>query len=460
MLNVQLSSHRDFLPADAAQQKLFVMLKLRPLKQAATTQPSTAFAFVIDTSGSMREVVSGDSQPTGEQVTVDGQNYVVTVGGKTKIDIVIESLLALVRSGCLEENDRVAIVQFDDNASILVDLTSATQADKLEDAIRQLDTYSGGTQLGLGMNQTLNVFSSTAMASRRALIFTDGETFDEDRCLEVVKEFSANNIPITALGIGEYREDLLIDLSDKSGGRLFHIDPRKQDGTAVSVEDLPATIIEEFSRAQKDVVTNLALTTRTVKGVELTRVLRAYPDQAEFSSEGDRYLIGNAAANDETIFILEFTVDGRPPSRARIAQIGLTYDVPGQQHRGELPPQNLVVQFIPDQGSAVQVDREIMDYMQQCNISSIVGEATRISNSDPEKAQELLDRAHRMTVRIGNKDLVESLNSAKDELRKTRKLSSDTRKTVKMGSKGKTVKMGGSINDEISEEEIRNATGT
>ncbi|MFZ4558488.1 MAG: VWA domain-containing protein, partial [Pseudanabaena sp.] len=51
------------------------------------------------------------------------------------------------------------------------------------------------------------------------------------------------------------------------------------------------------------------------------------------------------------------------------------------------------------------------------------------------------------------------LSSAQDELRKTRNISSGTRKTIKMGSKGKTVKMAGGFDEDplISEEEIQRA---
>ena len=48
MLNVSIAPHREFLPADTSEQKLFVMLKLRPTKEVANTPPSTAFTFVID----------------------------------------------------------------------------------------------------------------------------------------------------------------------------------------------------------------------------------------------------------------------------------------------------------------------------------------------------------------------------------------------------------------------------
>ncbi|BDA65956.1 von Willebrand factor, type A [Calothrix sp. PCC 7716] len=461
VLNVAITPHREFMPADAAGQKLFLMLKLRPKRDVAKTRPSTAFTFVIDTSGSMYEVVAGDTTPTGVTFIQDGQQYNQVTGGKTKIDIVIESLLALVRSGKLGASDRVAIVQFDDTASQIIGLTPATQASQLEDAISQLRNFSGGTRMGLGLSRALDMLGDQDMSVRRTLLFTDGQTFDEDICRDIASDFAAKNIPITALGVGEdFKEDLLTHLSDSTGGSLLYVVAGNAIGTQVSILDLPGKIIEEYSQAQQEVITNLALTVKTVKGVELTRIVRAYPTQAEFPLTQDPYSIGNAAAGDETIFILEFSMENRPASRVRIAQLGLTYDIPGQNRRGELPPQNLVIQFVTGQGGAAQVDQEVMDYVQQCNISNLVNQATKIADRDPQKAEELLETARRMTVRIGNKAMEESLNDAQQELRKTRQISPGTRKTVKMGAKGKTVKMGSDIEDQLSEEEMRKLTGT
>ncbi len=460
MLNVQIAPHREFLPADSSEQKLFVMLKLRPKKEVANTRPPTTFVFLIDTSGSMREVVVGEVVPTGNTFTVDGQEYMGVTGGETKIDIVIESLNRLIHSGKLSASDRIAIVKFDDSASTLIQLTPATQTSQLESAIEQLRDFSGGTRMGLGLRGALSLLSGQSMTIRRTLLFTDGQTFDEDVCRAIASEFASNNTPITALGVGEFNENLLTYLSDTTGGIPLHIVAEENPGgAAVSISKLPDTIIQEFTQAQQEVITNLALTVKTVKGVKLTRIVRAYPSQAEFSLTQDPYPIGNAVGNDETVFILEFSMESRAASRVRIAQLGLTYDVPGQNRRGELPPANLLVQFVAGQVAA-QVDQEVMGYVQQCNISQLVGDATRIAESNPQKAQELLETARRMTVRIGNDAMTQSLNQAQDELRKTRRLSDGTRKTVKMGSKGKTVKMGGDINDELSEEQIRNLSGT
>lgn len=460
MLNVAIAPHREFLPADAPEQKLFLMLKLRPTKEVASTRPSTTFAFVIDTSGSMYEAVIGEPQPTGRTFQVDGQQYMEVTGAESKIDIVIQSLLNLIHSGKLNQSDRVSIVQFDDQASTIIGLTPATEVSRLEDAIAKLRNFSGGTRMGLGMRQALDMLSSQNMTCRRTLLFTDGQTFDDEQCRDLAKQFATNNIPITALGVGEYNEELLISLGDATGGRLLHVVPDRAIGTQVSIADLPKAIAEEFTQAQQEVITNLAMTVKTVKGVKLTRIVRAYPSQAEFPLTQEPFPIGNASGNDETVFILEFTIERRAASRVRIAQLGLTYDVPGQNRRGELPPQNLVVQFVAGSDFAAQVDQEVMGYVQQCNIAQLVNQATRVAEQNPQRAEELLETARRMTQRIGNQAMTVSLTQAQDELRKTRQISSGTRKTIKMGSKGKTVRMGSDVNDELSEEKIRQVSGT
>jgi len=458
MLNVTIAPHREFLPADSPEQKLFVMLKLRPTKEAAQTRPSTAFAFIIDTSSSMDEVVVGETTPTGRTYEADGQAWREVTGGKTKRDIAIASLSNLLDSDKLTERDRLALIQFDDKASTIIGLTAATAVQKT--AIEQLREFSGGTRMGLGMLQALTMLSDENMTCRRALLFTDGQTFDEDQCRELAREFASKNIPITALGVGDFNEDLLNDLSDATGGRPLHVVTEKARGAAIAITDLPDQILAEFLQAQQEAIANLSLTVKTVKGVKLTRVMRAYPGQAEFPLDREPYPIGNAAANDDTVFILEFTIAPRAASRVRIAQLGLTYDIPGKNQRGELPPSNLVVQFMAGENLTSKVDREVMGYMQQCNIVQMINNATRMAEQNPQRAAELIETAQRITKQIGNDAIASSLTVAKDELRRTRKISAETRKTIKMGSKGKTVKMESDINNELEEEEIRKASGT
>ena len=459
MENVHISvvPHREFLPADKSGQKFFLMLKLRPTQEVAVSRPSTNFAFIIDTSGSMFEIVSGNAEKTGRTFQTDGYLYDEVTGGKSKIDIVVESLQALVRSGKLSADDRISIIQFDDKASTLVHLTPGTHVAELEKAIDRLKDFSGGTRMGLGMKEALQMLANQGMSSRQVLVFTDGQTFDEDKCVELCQEFARHNIPITALGVGDYEHELLINLSDTTGGRVLHVEPEANQGTSISINDLPNEIIADFKNAQSSQINNIALTAKTVKDIELTRVMRAYPELAEFSMIDDVYPIGNARANEETVFILEFTAERRPASRVRIAQIGLTYDVPGKNRRGELPPQNVVIQFVEGQMGAA-VNQEVSNYLQQCNIAGLVKKATQLADVDPAKTQKLLETARNMTVKLGNSKMTRVLDNVQQELNATGTISLDSRKTVVVGSKGKTVAWGGNPNDD--DDQFRQVSGT
>lgn len=389
MLNVSITPHREFFPADTPDQRLFSQLKVRPQAEASQSLPATTFAFLIDTSGSMYEIVEGNPQSTGVTYNLDGKEYEQVTGGITKLDVVIQSLKKLLHSGRLTERDRIALIRFDDQSSTLIGLTPATQISQIESAINRLKDFSGGTCLGRGMDQVISVLGNQEMTSRRALIFTDGQTIGEDDCRNLAIQFAQMNIPITALGIGDdYNEDLLVDLSDKTGGTLGHVVPGASSANQISINDFPNFIIATYQQAQNDVINNIKLDIRTVKGVKLIRITRVYPNQADYPLTQSPYPIGNASAGDDTIYILEFVIDSRSSSRSRIAQIGLTYDVPGLNRRGEKPPLDVVAQFIAGQQGAAQTNQEVMGYVQQRNISQLVGDAAKIADKDPDAAEQ------------------------------------------------------------------------
>jgi len=446
MLNLTLTPHREYLSANTPLQKLFLMLKVQPDRDLASATPDTTVVVVVDTSGSMRDTVHDSQRGTA----------------LSKLDIVIQTLTEMITTEVLGARDRIALVQFDDQATLLLSPTPASQQTSVIAAIESLRAYSGGTYMAKGLHQALTTLQNNRSNTNscRLLLLTDGETFDEDDCKALIGQFSTANLPITALGVGDdFNEDLLNSLSDAAGGRSFHVVMDQAQGTQVNLRDLPATIREEFNLAKAEVITNLALSVKTVRNVQVTRVMRAYPSYTEVDTQTHPYHLGNASVQDSPVFIVEFAIENRPEARVRLAQIGLSYTIPGKNMTGELPPEDMVVQFIAGEGLAVQVEPEVMHYVQQCNLDKMVKEAAQVAEADPARAEQLLENARRMTQRVGNNLMDASLASAQDELRKTQRISSSTRKTIKMGSKGKTVKMEGDI-DDISDDLIQRFTGT
>lgn len=456
MLNISIRPQRDFLPANSeTNQKLFVMLKLTPSSSLSLVKAKTHFVFVLDTSGSMYEVIAGNPQSTGRTYNVDGKNYNEVTGGLTKLDVVIESLNTLINSGRLNENDQVGIVQFDDTASTLAPLTTSAESRVLKDAVNRLREFSGGTCMGLGIDEARKLFRDSVDASKRILLFTDGQTIDEDECIKLASELSQESIPVTALGVGDYNEDLLTGLSDATSGRFFNVNQEQQG--AIKVENLPELILEEFQQAQKDVVTNLELNIRTVRGVSITKIRRVYPDRADCSLSKEPYKLGNVSGQEDTIFILDFDVVGRPVGRARVAQIGLTYNLPGSSQRHELPLQDLIVQFVVGQ-TAVQMDPEVTGYVQQANAMNLLDLAAQ--ELDPEKAKVYLSTAESIANSMNDQELGKTIRMAGNELDQDGQISKETRKTVRMASRGKTVRMSSEdMHGDLDDSEIKNKIG-
>src|SRR5207237_7937163 len=131
------------------------------------------------------------------------------------------------------------------------------------------------------------------------------------------------DMPVIAIGIcPEYKEKVMLELAQVSQGRAYHLENMGQ---------LRDILDSEVGSSVREVVTDLQAKVAHVKGVSRNSCTRVFPSLSEVSSEAQPLRLGNIAAGDYTVFILEFTVEGlaRPASRVRIAQVSLGGSVPG-----------------------------------------------------------------------------------------------------------------------------------
>lgn len=458
MLTATLTPHREYLLAQSSGQKLFLLLTLRPEAQAAAAKAQLSVAFVVDTSGSMRETVTEPTEYTGQTTVVDGKRYEVVRGAKSKMDLVEEALLGVLSANVLKPEDRLALVKFDDHAEVLAPLTPVREGDTLRGAVEQLKSFSGGTQMGAGMARGFELLRGETGA-RRMVLLTDGQTFDEEVAREVGEALAREQVPVTAIGVGEdWNEALLTDLTDRTQGKPFYVvpDPNAQP-PAVSLQRLPQELLTDLEHTANEVVTNLNLNVRTVKEVALERVTRVYPTQNEVDRARAPFFLGNAEAEGDAHFVLEFTLPARPSARMRLAQLGLTYQVPGADFRGELPPLDVVVEFTTDEALAGRINPEVMRWVQQRNLEGLILQATQQAASDPVAAQRTMEVARAMTVRLGNGAMTRALDQAIGELKDGKTVALGTAKTLKIGAKTQTLRAeSGGV---PSDEEIRKMTG-
>ena len=172
------------------------------LTRIAPTATGTAVVLLIDTSGSMGEIVSGDVTPTGQTQTLDGKQYTMVTGGKSKIDVVMESLLKLVNTTKLGGNDRLSIVKFDSNASPIIGLTNPTEKDKLQTAIQELRNIDGGTNMADGIRKAYDQLRYSNLTPN-ILLFTDGQPDSAEEALKTAQDVRNNNVNLIAVGTGD-----------------------------------------------------------------------------------------------------------------------------------------------------------------------------------------------------------------------------------------------------------------
>lgn len=456
MLNLTMKTHRSFLRSDAGVQKLFVMVKLLPSPEAAQARPLVNLAVVIDTSGSMREPAPGAQVKAipMEPVVVDGKTYTGTFEGLTKLDVATEAARSLIGSANLQPTDTITLIQFDDDSRILAQGQIARDQAALNAGIDALSQYSGGTQMGKGLRNAVEVLRAEDDAARKVLLLTDGLAVDEEECRVAADELAGLRAPIIALGVGdEYNEDLLSAICSVSLGRPYAL----TDMTA-----LPGVFEAELGSTANQVVSDVRLTLRTAREVKLVSAMRAYPSLSDLDISREPLGLGSIEAGDHTVFILELDVPQRPPLRTRVAQVGLTYQVPAKAFRGEIAPQDIVIEFTNDETLAAQVDPEVMGYVQQRNVDHLIQQATEQAKRDPAQAAKTLQLARSMTQRLGNQGMTVALGKAEEELKSTGTIAIGTQKTIKLGARTQTMKSAGpdqSPDVLPTEEEIKRLTG-
>lgn len=439
VLHLVLKPHRENLQAGTtAPQKIFALLKVIPDAQVSHLRAPLALALVIDTSGSMRDVARNAG------------------GSMTKLDCAIEAAQSLLQHEDLTADDLITIIQYDDEARTLLPLSPLGDGQAARDVWTQLRGYSGGTHMAKGLAAALHELRDIGThAAQRVLVLTDGQASDETECRALAQQLAEMNAPVISIGIGDdYNEELLRDVAEIGRGRPYHLQ---------NVEHLGDVLGIEVRTSAREVVTNLQIEVKTVKGVALESITRVYPSLAEITLETPCAL-GNIAAGDYTVFTLEICVAGlmRPAGRARLAQVQLSATAPGLDKRATSPLHDITVAFTPDEAAVTDVDEEVLGYVQQRNTDRMLQQAARQLKSDTPGARRTLQTALGLTQHIGNAALTHIIEDSLQELARTGTLSAGARKTLALGGRTRTVRATSSsaLKGLPSEEEIRKLTGS
>ena len=138
--------------------------------------------LLLDTSGSMSEIVDGNIQSTGKKTNIDGKEYEIVTGGKTKMDYLKEGLSAfyedIANDPTSSQRLEISVVAFNSNVNVLQEPTLISNAEF--PTLKAL----GGTAMADAINEAIDLvdarkqwYKETGQPYYRPwiILLTDGE---------------------------------------------------------------------------------------------------------------------------------------------------------------------------------------------------------------------------------------------------------------------------------------------
>lgn len=184
-------------------------------------RPPAALTFVIDTSGSME------------------------TGGR--LELVKEALEELVEE--LDGSDTVAIVEFDDRPSVVLEPTRADDADEILSAINRLQP-GGSTNVeeGLALGYDLAGDAYDDDGVNRVILLSDGVAnvglTDPDGLADMIRRDADRGINLLTIGVGfgNYNDVLMEQLADQGDGFYAYVDT-DDEAERLFEDELTATLV-------------------------------------------------------------------------------------------------------------------------------------------------------------------------------------------------------------------------
>jgi Ca-activated chloride channel family protein len=164
-----------------------------------------------------------------------------------KLPLVKQAFRLLVNE--LREEDRVAIVVYAGNAGLVLPSTSASQKERILEAIEQLEA-GGSTAGGAGIRLAYDVAKQNLIreGNNRVIWATDGDfnvgVSSTSELVRFVEERRAEGTALTVLGfgMGNLKDGRLEQLADKGNGNYAYVDDL-MEARKVFVQEMGATLL-------------------------------------------------------------------------------------------------------------------------------------------------------------------------------------------------------------------------
>jgi Ca-activated chloride channel family protein len=302
----------------------------------------------------------------------------------------------------LHEDDALAIVSFSDRAEVLLSSQRAISGVRVKAKITSLRA-KGGTEILQGMRAGLAEIERHhgEHVISHLILLTDGCTYgDDETCIAEAERAGDREISITAMGIGEDWNDVLLDeIASRSGGTSAYIASPSQVQTLLQkkIRGLGATF-----------ATGLTLKVRCAEGVRVESAFLTSPYLEPLTPSGGLMRLGSIEAGVPTHVMLEVEVEQQPVGERRLFQLELSGDVPALSRQGETLRQDIRCIFTdaePNYGREV-VPSAVVSALSRITLYRMQEQAwSALSAGDSDRATSQLEMVATRLFEIGEKQL-------------------------------------------------------
>jgi len=345
-----------------------------------------------------------------------------------RLEFVVEAVKFLADN--LTADDKVSIVAFADKAKVIITPEAARDQSAIKRAIDDIDLLEigGGTQMALGMRAAIDEVKKNLSGDclNRVLVLTDGQTYEETACINLVEK-NRDQISFSTMGVGvEFNEKLLQRLSQDSNGKYHFIgDPA----------EIPGIFEDELQGLRSVSLRNGRIEVTLSQGVQVREAFRASPEIYVLGTPlvgEDRkigYEIGDLQAGVPGSVLLTLVLPPRKPGQVRILQSTFHYEVPGGAE--STVACDLAVDYTLDRTLTSKRNGRVMNLVDQVSIAKLQAKAEEeLKAGNVDRATRLLGNALQGTQRMGNVKETQALAGLLDQIKKTQTLQTKAAKTT------------------------------
>jgi Ca-activated chloride channel family protein len=243
----------------------------------------------------------------------------------------------------LRKDDTLAIVTFSDRAEVLLPSQRAIVGVQAKAKITPLRA-KGGTEILQGLRAGLSEIEKhrSEHVISHLILLTDGCTYgDDEACIAEAERAGDRKISITAMGIGEDWNDVLLDeIASRSGGSSAYI---------ASPSQVQALLQKRIRGLEATVATGLTLEVRCADGVRVESAFLTSPYLEPLTLTGGMMRIGSIEADKPAHIVLEVELEQQPVGERRLLQLKASGDVPALRRCGETLRQDIQCVFTADE---------------------------------------------------------------------------------------------------------------